>query len=137
MSLERILLVDDEPLVRRSLEDILRARKLQSSSAATLAAAEALVAKETYDLILLDVRLPDGDGQRFLEQVMALPSHPLVVMMTGHGSIESAVACMRAGAFDYLLKPFQPTQIDLILRKAGNYSQLVKVNRYNNMLHLC
>jgi DNA-binding NtrC family response regulator len=118
MSLERILLVDDEPLVRRSLEDILRARKLQSSSAATLAAAEALVAKETYDLILLDVRLPDGDGQRFLEQVMALPSHPLVVMMTGHGSIESAVACMRAGAFDYLLKPFQPTQIDLILRKA-------------------
>ena len=130
MSLERILLVDDEPLVRRSLEDILRARKLQSSSAATLAAAEALVAKETYDLILLDVRLPDGDGQRVLEQVMALPSHPLVVMMTGHGSIESAVACMRAGAFDYLLKPFQPTQIDLILRKAGNYSQLVKVNRY-------
>jgi DNA-binding NtrC family response regulator len=130
MSLERILLVDDEPLVRRSLEDILRTRKIQSSSAATLAAAEALVAKETYDLILLDVRLPDGDGQRFLEQVMALPSHPLVVMMTGHGSIESAVACMRAGAFDYLLKPFQSTQIDLILRKASNYSQLVKVNRY-------
>ena len=88
------------------------------------------MAKETYDLILLDVRLPDGDGQRFLEQVMALPSHPLVVMMTGHGSIESAVACMRAGAFDYLLKPFQPAQIDLILRKADNYSQLVKVNRY-------
>ena len=98
--------------------------------APTLVAAEALIAKETFDLVMLDVRLPDGDGQRFLEQVMALPSHPLVVMMTGHGSIESAVACMRAGAFDYMLKPFQPAQIDLILRKADNYSQLVKVNRY-------
>jgi two-component system, NtrC family, response regulator AtoC len=130
MSLERILVVDDERLVRRSLEDILRSRKLQASMAPTLAAAEALIAKETFDLVMLDVRLPDGDGQRFLEQVMALPSHPLVVMMTGHGSIESAVACMRAGAFDYLLKPFLPAQIDLILRKADNYSQLVKVNRY-------
>lgn len=95
-----------------------------------LAAAETLLGKETFDLVLLDVRLPDGDGQRFLEQVMALPTHPLVVMMTGYGSIESAVTCMRAGAFDYLIKPFQPAQIDVILRKADNYSQLVKVNRY-------
>jgi DNA-binding NtrC family response regulator len=76
------------------------------------------------------VRLPDGDGQRFLEQLMALPSHPPVVMMTGHGSIESAVSCMRAGAFDYITKPFQVAQIDLILRKTDNYSQLLKVNRY-------
>ena len=130
MSLEKILVIDDEPLVRRSMEDILKARRLQSASAGTLAAAEVLLGKETFDLVMLDVRLPDGDGQRFLEQVMALPSHPLVVMMTGHGSIESAVGCMRAGAFDYILKPFLPAQIDMILRKADNYSQLIKVNRY-------
>ncbi len=130
MSLERILVVDDEPLVRRSLEDILRARKLQVVGVGTLAAAEELLGKDTFDLVLLDVRLPDGDGQRFLEQVMALPTHPLVVMITGHGSITNAVSCMRAGAFDYLLKPFELTQIDIILRKADNYSQLVKVNRY-------
>ncbi|MFA6290058.1 MAG: sigma-54 dependent transcriptional regulator [Opitutaceae bacterium] len=130
MSLEKILVIDDEPLVRRSVEDILKARRLQTSSAGTLAAAETLLGKETFDLVLLDVRLPDGDGQRFLEQVMALPNHPLVVMMTGHGSIESAVGCMRAGAFDYVIKPFQPAQIDMILRKADNYSQLIKVNRY-------
>lgn len=99
---------------------------------ASIAAAEAQVADETFDLVLLDVRLPDGDGQRLLEQVMVLPSHPPVVMMTGHGSIESAVGCMRAGAFDYITKPFNVAQIDLILRKADNYSQLVKVNRYFN-----
>jgi DNA-binding NtrC family response regulator len=130
MSLEKILVIDDEPLVRRSMEDILKSRRLQTSSAPTLAAAEALLGKETFDLVMLDVRLPDGDGQRFLEQVMAMPTHPLVVMMTGHGTIESAVGCMRAGAFDYVIKPFQPAQIDMILRKADNYSQLIKVNRY-------
>ena len=130
MSLEKILVIDDEPLVRRSLEDIFKARKLQVASAGTLAMAETLLGKETFDLVLLDVRLPDGDGQRFLEQVMALPTHPLVVMMTGHGTIESAVGCMRAGAFDYVIKPFQSSQIDMILRKADNYSQLIKVNRY-------
>lgn len=130
MSLEKILLVDDEPLVRRSIEGILNNRRLQTVTAGTIAAAEALLGKDTFDLILLDVHLPDGDGQRFLEQVMAMPNHPLVVMLTGNGSIESAVACMRAGAFDYVLKPFQPAQIDMILRKADNYNQLIKVNRY-------
>jgi two-component system response regulator AtoC len=132
MALDKILLVDDEPLVRRTLEDILKARRIQVVSVASLAAAEAQVANDTFDLVMLDVRLPDGDGQRLLEQVMALPSHPPVVMMTGHGSIESAVGCMRAGAFDYITKPFQVAQIDLILRKVDNYSQLVKVNRYFN-----
>ncbi|HEY0947633.1 MAG TPA: sigma-54 dependent transcriptional regulator, partial [Opitutaceae bacterium] len=81
---------------------------------------------------MLDVRLPDGDGQHFLERVMGLPNHPLVVMMTGHGTIESAVACMRTGAFDYLIKPFSAGQIDIVLKKADAYSQLVKVNRYFN-----
>ncbi len=132
MALDKILVVDDEPLVRRSLEEILKARKIQVVGAASIGAAEALVASDSFDLVMLDVRLPDGDGQRLLEQVMALPSHPPVVMMTGHGSIESAVGCMRAGAFDYITKPFNVAQIDLILRKADNYSQLVKVNRYFN-----
>ncbi len=132
MALDKILVVDDEPLVRRSLEEILKTRKIQVVSAASIAAAEALVASDGFDLVMLDVRLPDGDGQRLLEQVMALPSHPPVVMMTGHGSIESAVGCMRAGAFDYITKPFNVAQIDVILRKADNYSQLVKVNRYFN-----
>ncbi len=130
MSLERILVIDDEPLVRRSLEEILRSRRIQMVAATTLAAADELLGKDVFDLILLDLRLPDGDGQRFLEQVMARPVHPLVVMMTGYGSVASAVNCMRGGAFDYLLKPFDSTQIDIVLRKADNYSQLVKVNRY-------
>ena len=60
--------------------------------------------------------------------VASCKAAPLVVMVTGFGTIESAVACMRAGAFDYVLKPFSPSQIEVILKKAQTYRQLVKVN---------
>ena len=130
MSLERILVLDDEPLIQKVLEELFRRKKFTVTVAGSITQAEGLLAKENFDLIMLDVRLPDGDGQQFLERVSTLPDRPLVVMMTGHGTIESAVACMRAGAFDYLIKPFSPGQIEIILKKADSYRQLVKVNRY-------
>jgi DNA-binding NtrC family response regulator len=130
MSLERILVLDDEPLVQKVLDELFRRKKFTVTIASSIAQAEALIARENFDLIMLDVRLPDGDGQVFLERVSTLPDRPLVVMMTGHGTIESAVSCMRAGAFDYLIKPFSPGQIEVILKKADSYRQLVKVNRY-------
>jgi DNA-binding NtrC family response regulator len=61
--------------------------------------------------------------------VVTLPERPLVVVVTGNGSVESAVACMRAGAFDYVMKPFTSSQIDIILKKAQSYRQLLQVNR--------
>ncbi len=130
MSLERILVLDDEPIIQKILVDLFGRKKYCVSVASTLAEAEALIARDTFDLIMLDVRLPDGDGQQFLERVMGLPEKPLVVMMTGHGSIESAVGCMRAGAFDYLIKPFSPSQLEVILKKAESFRQLMRVNRY-------
>jgi two-component system, NtrC family, response regulator AtoC len=130
MSLERVLVVDDEPPVQRALEDLLKRRRITVTLANSLAVAETALARETFDLVMLDVRLPDGDGLVLLERIMAMPAHPLVVVVTGHGSIEHAVNCMRAGAFDYLIKPFRPAQIDIVLKKADNYQQLVKVNRY-------
>jgi DNA-binding NtrC family response regulator len=130
MSLERVLVVDDEPPVQRAMEDLLKRRRITVTLANSLAAAEAALARETFDLVMLDVRLPDGDGHVLLERIMAMPVHPLVVVVTGYGSIEHAVNCMRAGAFDYLIKPFRPAQIDIVLKKADNYQQLVKVNRY-------
>ncbi len=128
MSFEKILIVEDDLVVRNLLQSIFMRHKLPVTVANNLAQAQACLAKEPFDLMILDLRLPDGDGLKFLEQVATLPEHPLVVMVTGFGSIESAVACMRAGAFDYVLKPFSPSQIDVILRKAQTYRQLVKVN---------
>ena len=128
MSFEKILIVEDDLVIRNLLQSIFMRHKLPVSLADNLAQAQAHLQREPFDLMMLDLRLPDGDGLKFLEQVSTLPERPLVVMVTGFGSIESAVACMRAGAFDYVLKPFSPSQIDVILRKAQTYRQLVKVN---------
>jgi len=129
MSLEKILIVEDELVVRNLLQSIFQRHKLPITCANNLAEAASVLQKEQFDLMMLDIRLPDGDGQKFLEQVAALPERPLVVMVTGYGTIESAVGCMRAGAFDYVLKPFSPSQIDVILKKAQSYRQLLRVNR--------
>ena len=129
MSFEKILIVEDDLVIRNLFTAIFSRHKLPVSCAANLAEASAHLAREPYDLMMLDLRLPDGDGLKFLEHVSALPERPLVVMVTGFGSIESAVACMRAGAFDYVMKPFSPSQIDVILRKAQTYRQLVRVSR--------
>jgi len=129
MSLEKILIVEDEPIVRNLLQTIFARHKYTVSCATNLEEAKACIEKEAFDVMMLDLRLPDGDGQRFLEHVMLLPERPLVVMVTGYGTIESAVACMRAGAFDYVLKPFSPSQIEVILRKAQAYRQLLEVNK--------
>ena len=128
MSFEKILIVEDDAVVRNLLQSIFLRHKLPVVCADSLAQATACLARETFDLMMLDLRLPDGDGLKFLEQVATMPERPLVVMVTGYGSIESAVSCMRAGAFDYVLKPFSPSQIDVILRKAQTYRQLVRVN---------
>jgi DNA-binding NtrC family response regulator len=129
MAFEKILIVEDDAVVRNLLQSIFARNKHPVSTAGSLAEATVQLEKEQFDLMMLDLRLPDGDGLRLLEQVATLPERPLVVMVTGFGSIESAVACMRAGAFDYVLKPFSPSQIDVILRKAQNYRQLLGVNR--------
>ncbi|MCF3649151.1 sigma-54-dependent transcriptional regulator [Synoicihabitans lomoniglobus] len=130
MPLERILVVDDEPLIQRSLGQLLRRRKLHVSVAGSIQEGEAELKKEAFDLVFLDVNLPDGDGKNFLERIVDLPERPLVVMITGQGSIEHAVTCMQIGAFDYLLKPFAASHIDVVLGKTEAFRKLVRVNRY-------
>jgi DNA-binding NtrC family response regulator len=130
MSFEKVLIIEDDSVVRSLLNEIFLRRKCSVATAKRLVEAEELIARESFDLVLLDIRLPDGDGEKFLEQLAMLPEHPLVIVMTGYGTIESAVACMRAGAFDYVMKPFSPSQIDVILRKAQSYHQLLQVNRH-------
>jgi DNA-binding NtrC family response regulator len=129
MSFEKVLIIEDDSVVRSLLNEIFLRRKCTVAAAKKLTEAEALIAKESFDLIMLDIRLPDGDGEKFLEQLAMLPERPLVIVMTGYGTIESAVGCMRAGAFDYVMKPFSPSQIDVILRKAQSFQQLLQVNR--------
>ena len=128
MPIEKILVLDDDSLIRELFGRVLHAFSV--TSVATVAEAEALVRREAYDLIFCDVRLPDGNGHQFLDRLSVLPERPPVIMITGHGSIESAVSCMRAGAFDYLVKPFTPPNIELLLKRVETARRLVNVNRY-------
>jgi DNA-binding NtrC family response regulator len=130
MPIEKIIVIEDDLIVRKNLEQQLRNRRYDVAAVETLSAANDYLAKDNWDLMLVDVRLPDGEGTELLRELNARPQKPLVVMMSGFGTVESAVECMREGAFDYLIKPFSNDQIDAILKKAEKFSQLVKVNEY-------
>jgi len=130
MEFDKIIVLDDELIIRKSLEEQLRKRRYTVASVSTIAEAESLLAKDNFDLMFVDVRLPDGEGTQLLERFSEAPSSPMVVIMTGFGSIESAVKCMKLGAFDYIIKPFSMEEIDILLKKAESYNQLVKVNQY-------
>ena len=130
MAIEKILVVDDELIIRKSIEEILRANRISVSSAGTLADAEKQLGRNSFDLILLDVKLPDGEGTDLLDRLSRQALKPLIIMMSGYGTVESAVACMKAGAFDYLLKPFSLNQVEVLVRKAESYRQVLKVNEY-------
>jgi len=127
MALERILIVDDEMVIRRSLETYCRNKRYAVSAVGTIAEAEKQLGRDVFDLMFLDMKLPDGDGQALLEKLADAPSRPVVVMITGNSSVQSVVACMRAGAFDYVAKPFSMSQIDLVLKKAAEFQRVVKV----------
>src|SRR5260370_12046223 len=117
MAIEKVVVVDDDPTIRRSLELQLRSKRLGVSLCASISEAERAVAREPFDLMFVDVRLPDGNGTDLLARLNSQPRKPVIVMMTGHGSVESAVTCIRAAAFDYIIKPFSSAHTPLVITK--------------------
>ena len=103
----RILVVDDEPSVRVMLEAALRGHGYRVQSVATGRDAQALITIEEYDLVLLDLRLGDIDGIDLLQETKDRWPDTEVILLTAHGSLNSAISALRHGAFDYLLKPAQ------------------------------
>jgi DNA-binding NtrC family response regulator len=125
-----ILLVDDEPLFLRALERILHGDRHALRCASSAAEAERALADGEVDVVLLDVRLGATSGVELLEQLKRGRPDLEVVMMTGHGSVESAVDCMRRGAFDYLEKPFaDPHRVRALIARAIERRRLVARNR--------
>ena len=128
MSIEKIIILEDDAIVRANLENFLRRQRFEVASAGTLAAARDHLNRDNFDLIFMDMRLPDGESIELLKELQSRPQRPLAVVMTGFGSVESAVECMKNGSFDYLIKPFSMEQIEVTLRKAQDFNQLLKVN---------
>lgn len=107
MSTQSVLIVDDEPDIRELLDITLSRMGLETHSAATLEEARAMVASVTPDLCLTDMRLPDGNGITLVEYIAQEFSHIPVAMITAHGSVETAISALKAGAFDFISKPIE------------------------------
>src|SRR4249920_576472 len=130
MPIEKVIVLEDDAIVRNNLEQCLRHRRYDVAAVSTIAAAQDYLNKDNFDVVFLDVRLPDGDGTDLLKLIQQRPQKPLCIITTGFGTVESAVECMKNGAFDYLIKPFSNEQIEVTLRKAEEFTQILKVNQY-------
>ena len=130
MAIEKIVVVDDEMMIRKALETQLRNKRYSVASTGDLKGARKILARDSFDLVFLDLRLPDGEGTDLLEEIMAKADGPMVVMMTGYGSVESAVSCMQLGAFDYVVKPFSFEQIEVVVDKVASFDKMRRVTKY-------
>lgn len=124
-----ILIVDDEISIRQSLEGILQDEGFQTAFAATGEEALSMIQGEDPDLILLDIWMPGIDGLETLKQIRQLRPNQLVIMMSGHGSIETAVKATRLGAYDFIEKPLSLEKVLLSIQNAMQIGQLVAENQ--------
>jgi DNA-binding NtrC family response regulator len=118
MSKGTLLLVDDDRQVLDSMADWLREKGFELDTAAGFAAAQTALAKKRYDLVLLDVRLGDGDGFDLLAECRQKYVGTTVIFITGYGSVETAVEALRAGAFDLLTKPLIDDELEMAIERA-------------------
>ena len=121
-SRQRVLIVDDEAYVRDSLAEIVADLGFAPAGADSVAEARRLLASRPFDVVLTDLRMPEGSGLELLADCGAVP----VIVITGHGGVSEAVEAMRAGAYDFVQKPIDPEQLALTLRRAIQHRGLVQ-----------
>ena len=113
-----LLLVDDDRLVLESMADWLREKGYALDAVGSFAAAQAAIAKKRYDLVLLDIRLGDGDGFDLLAECRQKSPDTIVIFITGYGTVDTAVEAIRAGAFDLLTKPLIDDELEMAIERA-------------------
>ncbi|MBX9848281.1 MAG: sigma-54 dependent transcriptional regulator [Rhodocyclaceae bacterium] len=120
----RVLVVDDEADIRELLDLTLARMGLDADCAASLAEARALLSGGRYQLCLTDMRLPDGEGLELVREIGLSGKDLPVAVITAHGSMDNAIAALKAGAFDYLSKPVSLDQLRALVRAALELPQL-------------
>lgn len=121
----KILIVDDEPAIRRSLRDILEYEKFAVEEAKDGAEALAKIRSGTFEAMLCDIKMPQMDGIDVLERAVLLAPDMPVIMISGHADLETAVDCVRRGAFDFISKPLDLNRLLITIRNALDKSSLV------------
>jgi len=126
----RILIVDDEQRMRRILQIILGEDDYRMDLAENGLEAQNLFQQHSYEVVITDLKMPELDGMALMDSILRVKPNVPVIVITAHGSIESAVKAMKAGAYDYITKPFENEAIRITVAKAVAYSRLLDENRY-------
>ena len=133
MSQAHILLIDDEAIALDNLSHVLEREGHRITACKDGAEGMAALAREDFDLVLTDLKMPGVDGMEVLRQVRQKHTDTPVVMITGHATLDSAVEAMKAGAFHYLAKPFRLAEAREVVKSA---LELCRVKRENQELRL-
>src|SRR5438477_1414574 len=118
----RVLIVDDDREIVSILHDFL-SRSYDCIAVTSAADALAALASASFDLIMSDISMPQMSGLEMMPHIITLAPESVVVMISGQRMIESAIAAMRAGAFDYITKPFELAQVDAVVRRALDHRE--------------
>src|SRR3954469_25094835 len=119
-----VLIVDDEKNIRHTLRVCLEAMDADVTEAASTPAALEAIARSTYHVVFLDLRLGTQSGLDLIPQLLADNPNVVIIVVTAYAPVEAAVEAIRRGAWDYLPKPFTPAQIRHLLAKAENQRSL-------------
>ncbi len=122
------MIVDDEPLVRHSLSEMLTLSGYSVSSASNGKEALGMLKSYTADIIISDIKMPEMDGLQLLRQVKNIHPNTQFIIITGYGSIDSAVEAMKEGAYDYITKPIIDNEIKIIIERLAKQKQLLEEN---------
>ena len=128
MKKKNILVIDDDKIILDSLCEFLSLEGFQTSGAETVKGALAKLEEENYCLVLTDVNLPDGDGLELLGIIKRNYPQTVVVVITGYGTIDSAVKAIKCGAYDYLTKPIIDDELRLAVERAITQQSLISEN---------
>lgn len=123
--MKKLLIIDDEKSIRKALREILEYEKYQVDEAVDGSEGLSMIQKDKYDIILCDIKMPKMDGIEVLDKIMQLSSDTPVIMISGHGNIETAVEAVKKGAFDFIAKPLDLNRLLVTLRNAMDKSTLV------------
>ncbi len=127
---DRILVVDDEKIIRESISFILKKEGFAVTEAANGKEAYNKVQAESYDLVITDLEMPEMKGIELLDHVMHINPQALVVIITAYGSLETAIAALRKGASDYILKPIEFDELLVKIHRLLDHRKLALENQY-------